>query len=132
MEREPTWIDEPLVLAIHQRQLKEHGGLDGVRDRGLLQSALAKPRNLLAYGGEGVDLPALAASLAYGIARNHPFLDGNKRSALVTCLTFMRFNGLDLTASPADRYQTFLALAEGQLDEDGLADWLRRHAAEAS
>ena len=122
---EPNWINEPFVLAIHERQLAEHGGLDGVRDRGMLQSALAKPRNLLAYGGEEVDLPALAASYAYGIARNHPFLDGNKRSAAVVCEAFLELNGLRLTAANDQMYPQFLALAEGQLTEEALSAWLR-------
>ena len=121
------WIDDEVVLAIHRRQLAEHGGLDGVRDEGMLMSALAKPPNVHAYGGEEVDFPALAGAYAYGIARNHPFLDGNKRTAFVVCRTFLLLNGLDLTASREDRYQTFLSLADGTLDEDALTGWLRHN-----
>ena len=88
--KEPIWISEPLVLANHQRQLAEHGGLDGVRDAGLLSSALARPKNVWAYGGDAADLSALAASYAFGLARNHPFLDGNKRTAYVVCRTFLK------------------------------------------
>lgn len=125
---EPVWISEVLVRAIHQRQLAEHGGLDGLRDPGMLVSALAKPRNLLACGGEGVDLPAMAASYAFGLARNHPFLDGNKRSAAVVCETFLGLNGVRLDVDNGEMYMKFLALAEGQLSEEDLAHWLRDHA----
>ncbi len=126
-----TWISKEVVQAVHRRQLAEHGGLDGVRDEGMLDSALARPRNLHAYGGEGVDPVALAAAYAFGIARNHPFLDGNKRTAFVVCRTFLLLNGLDLTAPREDRYRTFLALAGGTLDEDALADWLRENVSPA-
>jgi len=126
--REPQWLLESSVLAIHHEQLAEHGGLDGVRDPGLLSSALMRPRNLFAYTPDAADLQALAASYAFGIARNHPFLDGNKRTAYVACRTFLIINGADFQASPSEKYDTFLALAEGQLTEDDLAAWLREHA----
>lgn len=126
---EPKWIREDVVLAIHLRQLAEHGGDMGVRDRGLLESALARPRNLLAYAETEPDLAALAASYAYGIAQNHPFIDGNKRTAYVVCRTFLKINGVDLTASQADKYLTFLRLAQGDLTEEDLAAWIREHMA---
>lgn len=122
---EPLWIRNDVALAIHRRQLAEHGGQDGVRDPGLLQSALARPKNLHAYQPDRADLPALAASYAYGIAKNHPFLDGNKRTALVVCRTSLRLNGWDLDATQEDKYLTFLRLAEGRLTEEALVEWLR-------
>lgn len=123
--REPTWLSEPLVLAIHDRQLAEHRGSSGVRDSGMLDSALARPQHKFAYGGGDIDLPALVAAYAFGIARNHPFVDGNKRTAAVACETFLDLNGHTLTAEDADLYPVFLALAGGEMDEESLADWLR-------
>ena len=122
---EPVWVRDEVVLAIHHRQLSEHGGLDGVRDVGLLQSALARPRNLGAYSNES-DLAALAAAYAFGISRNHPFIDGNKRTALVVCETFLNLNGLFLQAPREERYLTFLNLADGSLSEEELAAWIRQ------
>lgn len=120
-----VWIHEETVLAIHSRQIAEHGGSDGVRDQGLLQSALARPQNLLTYG-ENVDIAALGASYAYGIAKNHPFIDGNKRTALVVMRTFLAANGEEFKASQQDKYVTILKLAEGSLEEDELAEWVRK------
>jgi death-on-curing protein len=125
---DPIWIGEPLALAIHKRQLAEHGGLDGVRDPGLLQSALARPRHLFAYNDPTPGLPGLAAAYAFGIARKHPFIDGNKRTAAVVCETFLELNGISLAASDAEMYPVFLDLAAGQLTEDELAAWLESHA----
>lgn len=125
---DPIWISEELSLAIHQRQLAEHGGLDGVRDRGLLQSALARPRHLFAYNDPTPDLPVLAAAYAFGIARNHPFLDGNKRTAAVVCETFLELNGMNLDAADADVYTIFLNLAAGSVSEQQLAEWLKNHS----
>ncbi len=127
MIREPVWISLDLAQAIHERQLAEHGGGSGLRDRGLLESALARPQQQFAYGGRTVDLPALAAAYAHGIARNHPFVDGNKRTAYVVCRTFVVLNGWDMVGPLAERYPVFLGLAEGSVDEATLADWLRRH-----
>jgi death-on-curing protein len=124
---EPIWIDKPEVLVAHSRQLAEHGGSDGIRDETLLDSALAKPRNVFAYA-DLPTLPMLAASYAFGIARNHAFVDGNKRTALVICEGFLRLNGLRLVAPPEEKYLTFLALAEGSLTEEDLTVWLTRHA----
>lgn len=138
---EPVWVREDVALAIHQRQLAEHGGTEGVRDLGLLASAMARPHNLLAYGAQDAqdaqdpstppDLAALAAAYAFGIARNHPFVDGNKRVALVVARTFLLLNGVDLVASQQEKYVTFLRLAEGRLSEEELADWIRVHLANA-
>lgn len=122
-----VWIDRAVILAIHDAQLAEHGGLSGTRDLGLLDSALSRPPHLDAYGEP--DAAALAAAYAYGIARNHPFLDGNKRTAFVAAELFLRLNGQRLGADDADCVLTMLALAAGDLDEDAFAAWLRRHTA---
>lgn len=124
---DPIWISRELALAIHARQLAEHGGADGVRDEGLLDSALGRPRNRFAYEDPTPSIPALAASYAFGIARNHAFIDGNKRTAYVVCRTFLLLNGFDLTADRVERYTTFLSLAEGSLGEPDLVAWLTAH-----
>jgi death-on-curing protein len=122
---EIIWLLEEAVLAIHERQISEHGGSSGLSDEGLLQSALARPQHLAAYGDPPPDLAALAASYAFGIARNHPFIDGNKRTALVVARTFLLVNGTNLEASQEEKYLTFLQLAEGSLPEEELAAWIR-------
>jgi death-on-curing protein len=121
---EPRWISKRAVLASHSEQITAHGGAEGLRDEGLLDSALGKPVNVFAYE-DGADLFRLAASYAFGIARNHPFVDGNKRTALVVSLAFLNLNGLDVEASKEEFYFTFLRLAEGGLTEDELAAWFR-------
>jgi death-on-curing protein len=121
------WISKRLALAIHDRQLAEHGGGTGVRDESLLDSALARPQQLFAYGDPPPDLAALAASLAYGLARNHPFVDGNKRTAAVCCETFIRLNDAILQADDLALYPVYLDLAAGHLGEAEFADWLRAH-----
>jgi len=121
---DPIWITEELALAIHSRQLAEHGGADGVRDKGLLESAWARPRQHFAYSDPTPDIPGLAAAYALGIAKNHAFLDGNKRTAYVVCRTFLILNGWDMTASREDRYAAFLALAAGDWDEMNFTGWL--------
>jgi death-on-curing protein len=120
-----VWIEKPLALAIHNRQLSEHGGSTGVRDETLLDSALARPQQLHAYGDPAPDLADLAASLAYGLARNHPFVDGNKRTAHVAYRTFLALNNARLNASDEDKYLTMIGLAEGTLGEAEFASWLR-------
>lgn len=127
MIAEPIWVERPEVLLAHSSQLSQHGGSDGIRDITLLDSALAKPKNVFAYGKD-VTLPRLAASYAFGIARNHPFVDGNKRTALVVCEGFLRLNGLDIRAPAEQKYLTYLYLAAGQVSEQDLTDWLTRHA----
>ena len=122
---EPVWILESVVLAIHRRQLAEHGGAEGVRDRNLLLSALDRPQNLLASSEVPPDMAAMAAAYAFGITRNPPFVDGNKRMALVVCRTFLKVNGYDIEASQEDKYRTFLSLAEGSLSEIELTHWIR-------
>jgi death-on-curing protein len=120
-----VWLEMPLAVAIHDRQIAEHGGSAGVRDEALLASALARPRQLQAYGDPRPDLADLAASLAYGIARNHPFVDGNKRTAAVCCETFVEMNAAAIEADDLDLYRQYLALAEGKLTERDFAEWLR-------
>lgn len=122
-----VWVELRDALAIHDAQLGEHGGASGVRDQGLLESALARPQNLAAYGDP--DSAALAASYAFGIARNHPFVDGNKRTALVVLEFFLALNGWVLTADDVDCVVTLLALADGTLSEAELADWIRKNSA---
>ena len=119
------WIDPTVVLVVHETQLAEHGGSTGVRDIGLLESALARPMNLVANGEP--DFADLAASYGFGIARNHLFVDGNKRTAFVSVELFLRFNGYQLVADDAACVLTMLALAAGELDETGFAAWLRRN-----
>ena len=120
-----VWLEKALVLAIHDRQVAEHGGSAGVRDEGLLESALARPQQLHAYGDPAPDLADLAATLACGLARNHPFVDGNKRTAAVSCETFVELIGAKLEADDLDLYPMYLALAEGKLAERDFAAWLR-------
>jgi death on curing protein len=119
------WVSVEGVRLIHEQQIVRFGGRPGLRDEGLLLSAMARPENLAAYGDPDVAL--LAASYAFGIARNHPFVDGNKRTALVAAAVFLLRNGHELIASEADTVLTILALAAGELSEDELVDWIRRH-----
>jgi len=117
------WVDLQVVLAIHDEQIAEHGGASGVRDRGLLESALARPQNLLAYGES--DLADLAVAYTQAIARNHPFVDGNKRTAWAVAETFIELNGHEIDADDASIYPEMLALAEGRIEEWEFAAWLR-------
>jgi death-on-curing protein len=120
------WIDPSVMLAVHDEQIAEHGGSAGLRDRGLLESALARPLNLAAYGKP--DHADLAACYGVGIAKNHPFVDGNKRTAFVAVELFLTLNGWKLGASDADAVIAMLAVAAGKIDETGFAEWIRRHA----
>ena len=120
------WLELDTVLSLHSVVVSRSGGMDGLRDRGLLESALGRPRHLAAYGEP--DLHALAAAYAFGICRNHPFVDGNKRAALAVCGVFLSLHGATLDAPMAETTDTFLALGAGTLDEAALAEWLRRHA----
>jgi death-on-curing protein len=124
---EPTWVSKPVALALHNEQLAEHGGSEGVRDDTLLDSALAKPQNVFAYDPDA-DLYRLAASYAFGLARNHAFVDGNKRIALVVSVLFLNLNGWDVEAPKEEVYLMFLGLAEGAVSEAHLAEWFREHA----
>ena len=123
---EYRWLTFQSVLAMHARQLAEHGGGEGIRDQGLLESALQRPLDKATCGS--LDVFELAAAYAYGIARNHPFVDGNKRSALVASRTFLIINGYQISATKEDRYNTFMQLAAGELHEEELADWFRTWA----
>jgi len=120
---EPRWLDVADALAIHDRQLAEHGGGSGVRDQAMLESALARPVNQWFYGEE--DPARLAAAYAFGLARNHPFVDGNKRTAWVLARLFLALNGHALRFDPADAINTVLALAAGDLSEENLTAWFR-------
>jgi len=120
---EHIWVDLQVVLAIDDEQIAEHGGTSGVRDRGLLESALARPQNLVAYGDP--DLADLAVAYAAGIARNHPFVDGNKRTAWVVAESFVELNGREIDADDASLYAEMLGLAEGRIEEKEFAAWLR-------
>ncbi len=123
---EPVWLNEESLLLLHAESLAEHGGLEGVRDIGLLRSAMARPQNILAYGGE-TDIAALAAAYGVGIARNHPFADGNKRAAFIATAVFLLLNGLELIADQADATVVMLAVAAGEMDEAAFADWIREN-----
>jgi death-on-curing protein len=125
--KEPVWLDKLAILFVQAEVLAEHGGAEGLRDEGLLESALARPRNLFAY--EGIeDLAKLAASYVLGIVRNHPFVDGNKRAAFVAAALFLALNGLRLGADQADAFRQIYGVASNELSEDELASWLRQNA----
>lgn len=124
------WVSHRAALAAHADQLEEHGGGTGVRDMALFESAMARPQQLEAYGDP--DAAALAAAYAYGLARNHPFVDGNKRTATVVSLLFLLKNGIRIEASDADMTVAFIALAAGELSEDELADWFRQRVVPTS
>ena len=119
------WLTQELVSAFHMRQLAEHGGGAGLRDAGLLDSALQRPQNKMIYGEP--DISELAAAYAYGIARNHPFIDGNKRTALVASFSFLYLNGYKVATSQIENVRVFLSLASGTLMEDELAAWFRKN-----
>ena len=123
---EPRWLAAVHVLAIHSGQIQVHGGSLGLRDRGLLESALERPRNRFHYETKP-DLASLAAAYGFGIAKNHPFVDGNKRVAFQAMYLFLGLNGLRIDASEEQVVATILSLATGELDEPGLAAWLREH-----
>ncbi len=120
-----VWLSLAAVLAIHDEQIAEHGGLSGVRDMGLVESALSRPQLKSQYGEDG--LASLAAAYAYGLARNHPFLDGNKRTAYVAMETFLALNGAVFLATDEDATITFLRLAAGEVSEEELAAWIGKH-----
>ena len=119
---EPIWLDSSIVLDVHAEQLALFGGADGVRDLGLLESALGRPLNKFAYGE--TSLAALAAAYAFGIARNHPFVDGNKRAAFASIIVFLGLNGIDFDVPPEAATAIILGMAAGEIDEDGLARWI--------
>ena len=125
MPAEWIWVALEVATALHAEQLAEHGGGEGLRDAALLESAMARPQNLAAYGEP--DIADLAASYAFGIARNHPFVDGNKRTAAVVSETFLVLNGCRLEVGDAEMVVAFLSLAAGELSEAEMADWSRLH-----
>ena len=126
MTREWRWIDKRALLMLHDESLAEHGGAGGLRDEGLLDSALARPLNLAAYGEP--DAADLAAAYGFGLAKNHPFVDGNKRAAFLAAGMFLAMNGLRLRASQAEATVAVFTLAAGELDEAGFAAWLRKNS----
>lgn len=121
-----VWIPKAVILAVHDEQLAEHGGLRGIRDEGLLDSALARPQQLANYSTTP-DFADLAAAYGYGIARNHPFIDGNKRTAFVAALLFLMLNGYRLQATDADKVMIMLKVAAGEISEEAFVDWIRRN-----
>lgn len=127
--QEPIWIDSIDAVIMHGRELAMHGGSAGIRDDGLLESALARPKNHWAYAESTPSLAVLAAAYASGVSSNHPFVDGNKRTALVVSFTFLDVNGLEITATQEDAYLTILGLAAGEISEEQLADWFERNTA---
>ena len=124
--KEPRWLDKSFIMKVHDRQLELHGGATGLRDEGLLDSALSRAINAYGYGEQ--DICTLGALYGAGIIQNHPFIDGNKRTGYVACLTFLRANGRALTAPMADRLAWTLMLAAGEIGPDAYADWLRDNA----
>ncbi|MGB7125893.1 MAG: type II toxin-antitoxin system death-on-curing family toxin [Methylovirgula sp.] len=127
---EPIWIAKAAVLALHEEQLAEHGGPSGLRDEGLLDSALDRPKNQFSYGNPGIY--DLASAYAHGIAKNHPFLDGNKRASFVVCETFLNLNDCDLTAMDEKALLAWMAMVEGEITEAELAQWLRTNSTTAA
>ena len=125
----PFWIDKQALLLLHNESIAEHGGLSGLRDEGLLDSALARPLNLKAYNPDA-DVAALAAAYGVGLARNHPFADGNKRAAFLSVGLFLALNGWRLVATPLEATQIMLGAASGELEEDAFAAWIRDHLSE--
>lgn len=126
--REPVWLSRVVVDAIHSDQVREHGGLPGVRDEDVLESALARPQQKWHYAGP-TDMAALGAAYAFGLVRNHPYRDGNKRIGLLAMATFLGINGHEFNASDAEVVAEILALADGKVTEEALADWIRQHIA---
>ncbi len=120
----PRWLLDPVVVAVQRVLIAEHGGAEGIRDPGLLESALARPKNRFAYGEEKPSVFDLAASYGWGLARNHCFVDGNKRIALTACLMFLEMNGFRLEAPREERLRVFLGLAAGDVSENQLSEWL--------
>ena len=124
--KEPRWINELSMLLLHAESLAEYDGMEGLRDEGMLESALARPRNLFAYE-QTADIAVLAAAYATGIARNHPFIDGNKRAAFLSIGLFLEKNGFELEASKVNATEVILRLAAGELDEKALTVWIANH-----
>ena len=128
--KEPIWINFRVVKAFHDRQINEHGGLAGLRDEGLLLSAWLRPENAYHYSDPKPDVAQLAAAYGFGLAKNHPFNDANKRTALIAMRLFLKLNGYDLVASPEDKYKTIIRVAAGEISEYELALWIRENLKE--
>jgi len=128
--KEPIWINLRVVKAFHDRQINEHGGLAGLRDEGLLLSALLRPENAYHYSDPKPDVAQLAAAYGFGLAKNHPFNDANKRTALIAIRLFLKLNGYDLVASPEDKYKTIIRVAASEISEYELALWIRENLKE--
>jgi death-on-curing protein len=126
---EPLWMDMADAVIAHDLELAAHGGSTGIRDAGLLESALARAKNIRAYAESTPSLVRLAAAYAFGISSNHPFVDGNKRTAFLVSFAFLDVNGMEVTASQEDAYLTILGLAAGEISEDQLALWFERNTA---
>jgi death-on-curing protein len=124
--KEPGWLDPRVVLLLHSESLAEHGGSSGIRDQGLFESALARPRNL-AYKPEA-DIAQLAAAYSFGLARNQAFVDGNKRIAFIAMTLFLKLNGFRLVSEHLDKIQTMIVVAAGKISEDEFANWIRTHS----
>src|ERR1035441_4225774 len=129
--KEPVWIRQDVVLRMHEEVLMLHGGPEGVRDLGLLESALARPKNLFAYSEQDVSIARFAAAYAKGIVANHPFVDANERTAFIVSLTFLKLNGLEVTATKQNRVLTFWSLAADEISEEQLAPWFEGNTAPA-
>ena len=127
---EPRWLTRIVVDAIHNDQIREHGGLPGIRDENALESALARPQQKGHFGGMS-DPPTLAAAYAFGLVRNHPYRDGNKRIGFLAMVTFLGINGRDLDATDAEVVAEIVALADGAISEEALADWIRKHSSKS-
>jgi death-on-curing protein len=126
----PIWINLRVVKAFHDRQINEHGGLPGLRDEGLLLSALSRPENAYHYSEQKLDVAALAAAYGFGLAKNHPFNDANKRTALIAMRLFLKLNGYDLAASAENKYKTIISVAASDISEGELAQWVRENLRE--
>ena len=125
---EPLWLERLAVLTMHEEQLREHGGSYGIRDENLLEAPLARPTQLFHYG-ENADIFSLAAAYGYGVAKNHPFVDGNKRTAFQCMYVFLDINGIEITATEENTVMTILGLADGSISEQALAAWLKANHA---
>jgi len=128
MNKEPRWIPRQAIIDLHKGQIAEHGGLEGIQNPGGLDSALARPKQIYSYGGEKSDICSLAAAYAFGLARNHPFVDGNKRMSLMSISVFLGMNKYYLDAREEDAYQTMTKVADGSLLEEELTEWIRSNS----
>ena len=124
---EPEWLLTRVVQSFHDQQLKEHGGAHGIRDEGMLESALNKPLQTWNYEDPKPDIPTLAAAYAYGLAKNHPYIDGNKRTAAIACEVFLLLNGYEFTVDETVKYPNYLALASGEHSQESFTEWLKQH-----